>query len=234
MERLDKVLAGTGRWSRADVKKMCRAGRVTVSGEVIKTPETKVGAEAVIAVDGEKIISEKIVWIMLHKPAGVVSATEDEKEKTVLSLLPEQYSRMGVFPVGRLDKDTEGLLLLTNDGETAHYLLSPKRHVEKVYYVETEGEQDAEDVETLRKGITLLDGTVCLPAELRLLGGYRSEITLREGKYHQVKRMMAARGKPVRYLKRIAFGPLALDEGLQKGEWRFLTEEERAKLNSAW
>jgi 16S rRNA pseudouridine516 synthase len=141
---------------------------------------------------------------------------------------------MGVFPVGRLDKDTEGLLLMTNDGETSHYLLSPKRHVDKVYYVETEGEPDMDDVEALRQGITLLDGTVCLPAELRLLGGCRSEITLREGKYHQVKRMMAARGKPVRYLKRISFGPLVLDEDLKKGEWRFLTEEEREKLSSAW
>jgi len=187
-----------------------------------------------IKVDGEIILAENVVWIMLHKPDGVVSATEDAREETVLSLIPEYYCKMGVFPVGRLDKDTEGLLLLTNDGESAHYLLSPQRHVDKVYYVETIGELDETDVFALGQGITLADGTECLPARLRLLGGCKAEITLREGKYHQVKRMMAARGKPVTYLKRIAFGPLALDGNLKKGEWRLLSEEEREQLTSAW
>lgn len=232
MERLDKVLANTGRWSRKEVRDLCRAGRVTVDGQVIRKSETKVAEDATMAVDGTPVMTETTVWIMLHKPDGVVSATEDARETTVLSLLPEHYQRMGLFPVGRLDKDTEGLLLLTNDGDLAHRLLSPKKHVDKVYYVETDGVLDEEDVDAFRQGMTLGDGTVCLPAELRPLGGNRGEVTLREGKYHQVKRMLAARGKPVRYLKRISFGPLPLDEALSKGEWRALTPEERALLEN--
>ena len=234
MERLDKVLANTGRWSRKEVKELCRAGRVSVNGEVVKKAELKIAEDAHLTVDGEQVTSETTVWIMLHKPAGVVSATEDAREETVFSLLPEHYQRMGLFPVGRLDKDTEGLLLLTNDGDLAHRLLSPKKHVDKVYYVEVDGILDEEDAAAFRSGMTLGDGTVCLPAELRSLGGNRGEVTLREGKYHQVKRMLAARGKPVRYLKRISFGPLTLDGALKKGEWRPLSMEERSHLETGW
>lgn len=226
MERLDKLLAGTGRWSRKEVKELCRAGRVTVDGAVVKKPESKVAPESVLAVDGTEIAQESEVWIMLHKPAGVVSATEDAREATVLSLLPERYQRMGLFPVGRLDKDTEGLLLLTNDGVLAHDLLSPRKHVDKVYYVEVDGILDEKDGQAFEKGIILADGTECLPASLRILEGNRGEVTLREGKYHQVKRMLASRGKPVTYLKRIAFGPLKLDEELPKGAWKTLSNEE--------
>ena len=232
MERLDKVLANTGRWSRKEVKELCRAGRVTVNGETAKKPELKVAEDALLAVDGVPLEIETTVWIMLHKPAGVVSATEDAREETVFSLLPEHYRRMGLFPVGRLDKDTEGLLLLTNDGDLAHRLLSPKKHVDKVYYVEVDGVLNEEDAAAFRAGMTLGDGTVCLPAQLKPLGENRGEVTLREGKYHQVKRMLAARGKPVRYLKRISFGPLTLDEKLQKGDWRPLSVKERSRLET--
>ena len=232
MERLDKVLANTGRWSRKEVKNLCRAGRVSVNGEVVRKPETKVAEDGGLTVDGVPVMTGSTVWLMLHKPAGVVSATEDEREETVFSLLPEHYRRMGLFPVGRLDKDTEGLLLLTNDGDLAHRLLSPKKHVDKVYYAEVDGVPDEEDTAAFRAGMTLGDGTVCLPAELRPLGGNRAEVVLREGKYHQVKRMLAARGKPVRYLKRVAFGPLTLDEKLEKGSWRPLTVEERCQLET--
>ena len=171
------------------------------------------------------------VYLMLHKPGGVVSATEDSREKTVLSLLPEQYRRLGLFPVGRLDKDTEGLLLLTNDGPLAHRLLAPKSHVDKVYYAQVDGVLDAGDCKAFRQGITLADGYTCLPARLEVIeDGRAAQITVQEGKYHQVKRMMAARGKPVTYLKRVRFGPLTLDPELEKGCWRALTEEEKKLL----
>ena len=230
MERLDKRLAGTGRWSRREVRDLCRAGRVRVDGTVVRRPEEKVEETSQITVDGQPVELERQVWIMLHKPAGLVSATEDPREPTVLSLLPERCQRQGLFPVGRLDKDTEGLLLLTNDGALAHALLSPRRHVDKVYYVEVDGCLDEADEQAFREGMTLRDGLRCQPASLRRLGPDRGEVTLREGKYHQVKRMLAARGKPVRYLKRIAFGPLVLDSSLEKGAWRALTEEEKAAL----
>lgn len=230
MERLDKRLAGTGRWSRREVRDLCRAGRVRVDGTVVRRPEEKVEETSQITVDGQPVELERQVWIMLHKPAGLVSATEDPREPTVLSLLPERFQRQGLFPVGRLDKDTEGLLLLTNDGALAHALLSPRRHVDKVYYVEVDGCLDEADEQAFREGMTLRDGLRCQPASLRRLGPDRGEVTLREGKYHQVKRMLAARGKPVRYLKRIAFGPLVLDSSLEKGAWRALTEEEKAAL----
>lgn len=230
MERIDKLLAATGRWSRREVRDLCRAGRVTVDGTAVSSGQSKIPEDAVLAVDGAAVDTDPVVWLMLHKPAGLLSATEDPCQPTVLSLLPERYRRMGLFPVGRLDKDTEGLLLLTNDGGLAHRLLSPKYHVDKVYYVETAGEPDAGDVSALAGGLVLADGLKCLPARLVLLGGNRGELTLREGKYHQVKRMLAARGKPVTYLKRIRFGPLALDDGLERGQWRPLTAGERAAL----
>lgn len=226
MERLDKLLASTGRWSRREVKELCRAGRVKVDGAVTKKSEIKVEEDAVLTVDGETVQQESEVWIMLHKPSGVVSATEDAREQTVLSLLPERYQRMGLFPVGRLDKDTEGLLLLTNNGAAAHELLSPRKHVNKVYYVEVDGVLNESDVQAFADGITLGDGTKCLPAQLRIFNENRGEVTLQEGKYHQVKRMLASRGKPVRYLKRVEFGGLKLDETLPRGSWRYLSVDE--------
>lgn len=230
MERIDKLLSATGRWSRREAKQLCRQGRVTLDGVPAASAEEKVPGGAVLAVDGQPVEREGAVWLLLHKPAGVLSATEDQRQPTVLSLVPERYRRQNLFPVGRLDKDTEGLLLLTNDGGLAHALLSPKRHVNKVYYVEVEGELDEGDVEAFAAGITLADGERCLPALLRPQGANRGEITLREGKYHQIKRMLGQRGKPVVYLKRVAFGPLTLENGPEKGCWRPLTEPERAAL----
>lgn len=227
MERLDKRLSATGKWSRKEARDLIRAGRVTVDGTAVRQPETKVGESALIQVDGSPIDGAGPVYLMLHKPAGLVSATEDVREKTVLSLLPEHYQRLGLFPAGRLDKDTEGLLLLTNDGPLAHRLLAPKSHVDKTYYVEVNGLLDAGDAAAVEEGVTLADGYTCRPGKLELLnGGTGAYITLHEGKYHQIKRMMAARGKPVTYLKRIRFGSLTLDETLAKGTWRELTEEE--------
>lgn len=231
MERLDKLLAGTGRWSRKEVKELVRTGRVTVDGQTAARPEEKYAPEAVITVDRERVICGGLYYLMLHKPTGVVSATEDPRQKTVLDLLPEHLRRVGLFPAGRLDKDTEGLLLLTNDGILAHELLSPKKHVDKTYFVRVDGALDQEDVAAFAAGMTLEDGDTCLSAGLELLERPdEALVTLREGKYHQIKRMLAARGKPVRYLKRLTMGPLRLDETLEKGQWRELTAQERRAL----
>lgn len=231
MERLDKILANTGRWSRKEARELVRAGRVTVNGTTIRSPEEKWDSTAEFAVDGVSISGERMVYLMLHKPAGLVSATEDPKQPTVLELLPDHLKRVGLFPAGRLDKDTEGLLLLTNDGVLAHRLLAPRRHVDKTYFVQVEGQLDETDVEAFSAGMTLGDGLVCMPAGLEVLGQPDTAIvTLREGKYHQIKRMLASRGKPVRYLKRLTMGPLKLDPALKRGEWRPLTEEEMAAL----
>ena len=226
-ERLDKRLANTGKWSRKEARELIRAGRAAVDGAVCRAPEARVEETAPVTVDGTPIGSQGPVYLMLNKPAGVVSPTDEPGAVTVLDLLGEDYQGMGLFPAGRLDKDTEGLLLLTNDGPLAHRLLSPRHHVDKVYYLEVDGVLDGGDVEAVRTGITLADGYTCLPGELEPLPGGRSaRITIHEGKYHQVKRMLAARGKPVTYLRREAFGPLVLDQNLSKGGWRALTEEE--------
>ena len=232
LERLDKILSGTGRWSRREVKDLVMAGRVTAGGAVVARPEDKFDREAVeLRVDGEAVDGERYCYLMLHKPGGVLSATEDPKQPTVLDLLPPHLRRVGLFPVGRLDKDTEGLLLLTNDGPLGHRLLAPKKHVDKVYFVRVDGKLDQEDSAAFRAGMTLGDGLQCLPAELEVLESPDTGlVTLREGKYHQVKRMLAARGKPVLYLKRLSMGPIALDQDLAPGAWRPLTEAEREVL----
>lgn len=231
MERLDKRLAGTGNWSRKEARELAKAGRVTVNGQVVRQSDTKVEDSDLIAVDAAPIEAAGPVYFMLHKPAGLVSATEDAREQTVLSLLPERYQKLGLFPAGRLDKDTEGLLLMTNDGALAHRLLAPKSHVDKVYYVEVDGLLDQEDRAAVERGMTLADGYTCLPGCLEPgESGRCALITIHEGKYHQIKRMMAARGKPVTYLKRLKFGPLELDEKLPKGGWRALTEAEISAL----
>lgn len=231
MERLDKLLAATGRWSRKEAKALIKAGRVQVAGERPAGPEDKVEPGTLVTVDGRPISTETYVYVMLNKPAGVISSTEDPREETVLSLLPNQLRRLGLFPVGRLDKDTEGLLLLTNDGPLAHQLLAPNRHVDKVYYTEVDGQLDEADREAFQEGLALADGTVCRPAALEILADpSQALVTLREGKYHQVKRMLAARGKPVVYLKRLSMGPLTLDPSLPTGRWRMLSQEERAAL----
>ena len=234
MERLDKVLAGTGRWSRREVKELVRQGQVRVDGQTARTAEEKVDPEAAaITVGGQPVETERFTYVMLHKPAGVLSATEDSRQQTVLDLLPPELRRRGLSPVGRLDKDTEGLLLLTNDGALTHRLLSPKNHVDKVYYARTEGTPTAEDAARFAQGLTLPDGLRCLPAELKICGEGEVHLTLREGKFHQAKRMLAACGTPVVYLKRLSMGPLTLENTLPAGNFRHLTEAEIDALRRA-
>ncbi len=229
VERLDKILSGAG-LGRREAREAVRQGRVAVDGRVVTAPESKWPEDANLTLDGAPVAGGHI-YIMLHKPAGVVSATRDGRERTVLDLLPPQLARRGLFPVGRLDKDVTGLVLLTDDGELAHRLLSPRRHVDKVYEVGVAGTLTAEDVAALAKGLTLADGTVCLPAKLVLTDDPSvGLLTLHEGKYHQVKRMMAALGKPVERLHRTSMGPLVLDGTLAPGRWRLLTQDERATL----
>ena len=231
MERLDKLLAGTGKWSRREVKALVRQGLVRVDGRLAASAEDKLDpAAAIITVAGETISLCRFTYVMLHKPASVLTATEDRKQPTVLDLLPPELRRIGLAPVGRLDKDTEGLLLLTNDGELAHRLLSPKYHVEKRYFARVDGELSAADAEAFARGMTLGDGLECLPAGLEVLPDRVCIVTLREGKFHQVKRMLAARGAPVLYLKRLSMGPLTLDDSLAAGAYRLLRAEEISAL----
>ena len=231
MERLDKLLAGTGKWSRREVKALVRQGLVRVDGRLAASAEDKLDpAATVITVAGETISLCRFTYVLLHKPAGVLTATEDRKQPTVLDLLPPELRRIGLAPVGRLDKDTEGLLLLTNDGELAHRLLSPKYHVEKRYLARVDGELSAADAEAFARGMTLGDGLECLPAGLEVLPDRVCIVTLREGKFHQVKRMLAARGAPVLYLKRLSMGPLTLDDSLAAGAYRLLRAEEISAL----
>lgn len=236
MERLDKVLAATGRWSRREVKQLVRQGQVRVNGAAATSAEEKVEPEtAVITVGGEPVRLQKYTYVMLHKPAGVLTATEDSQQRTVLDLLPPELRKRGLSPVGRLDKDTEGLLLLTDDGQTAHRLLSPKYHVDKVYFARVEGQVDGEDCRAFEQGMTLGDGTVCRPAGLEPLPAeHGCLVTLREGRFHQVKRMLAARGKPVVYLKRLSMGKLPLDPALDPGQFRLLTQAELAMLTDSF
>lgn len=232
MERLDKIISATGKKSRREVREMVRQGRVLVDGKPAPAADMKVDPQtAVILLDGEPLGYEKFTYVMLHKPAGVLTATEDRRQETVLDLLPPELRRRALSPVGRLDKDTEGLLLLTNDGQLAHRLLSPKSHVDKVYYARVDGALEPGDIAAFAAGMTLGDGLECLPAGLEILSPTEALVTLREGKFHQVKRMLAARGKPVLYLKRLSMGRLRLDPALAPGAWRMLTEEERSAPN---
>lgn len=232
MERLDKLLAATGRWSRREAKLLIKEGRVLVDGSPAPNGELKVDtAASSIAVDGEALSTETFTYVMLHKPAGILSATEDPRQETVLDLLPTELQKRGLFPVGRLDKDTEGLLLLTNDGALAHRLLAPKSHVDKVYYAELSEPLGEAAVRAFAEGVTLADGYECMPAGLQLLeDGRKVLVTLHEGKFHQIKRMIAGMGSAVCYLKRLSMGPLTLDKDLEKGCFRYLTEEEVAKI----
>ena len=222
MERLDKLLASTGRWSRREAKQLIKEGRVLVDGSPARSGEDKADPDgAAILVDGAPLALRRHTYVMLHKPAGVLSATEDPRQETVLDLLPPELRRLGLFPVGRLDKDTEGLLLLTDDGELAHRLLSPKNHVDKVYRARLDRPLGPADQAAFAQGITLADGLRCMPAELELIGdGTEVLVTLHEGKFHQIKRMTASRGAAVCWLKRLSMGPLQLDPVLKKGEYR--------------
>lgn len=231
MERLDKVLAGTGRWSRREVKLLVRQGLVRLNGAAAVSAEEKCDPEtAVITVNGETVVLRRFTYVLLHKPGGVLTATEDRRQETVMELLPQELRRVGLAPVGRLDKDTEGLLLLTNDGELTHRLLSPKYHVDKRYFARVDGHLTAAHAEAFAKGMTLGDGLKCLPARLEILPDNGCIVTVREGKFHQVKRMLVSCGAPVVYLKRLSMGPLVLGDELGRGEHRMLREEEVAAL----
>jgi 16S rRNA pseudouridine516 synthase len=231
MERLDKFLCDSGVGTRSQVKVIIKAGRVTVDGIPARDGSAKIDPQKQkVCLDGEILGGKRIVVLMLNKPAGYITATEDPKEPTVMELLPEAYRYLDLKPVGRLDKATEGLLLFTNDGDLLHRLISPKKEIPKVYYARHEGVATEEDVAAFRAGMTLRDETVCLPAELEPLGPGESLITVCEGKYHQVRRMMAARGMHVNYLERRQEGPLTLGD-LPRGEVRELSQEEIASLN---
>lgn len=230
MMRLDKYLCETGFGTRSQVKDLLKKGQVMVNSEVVKKPELKINETTdQILCQGKKASYQKNIYLMLHKPAGVVSATEDNREKTVLDLVRPEDRKNGLFPVGRLDKDTEGLLLLTDDGELAHRLLSPKKHVDKTYYAKIDGQVTEEHVKQFREGLDIGDEKKTLPAVLTiLLSGPVSEIevTIHEGRFHQIKRMFEAVGCKVTYLKRLSMGSLVLDETLPPEEYRPLTEAE--------
>ena len=230
--RLDKFLVTCAVGSRTEVKNLLKAGRVTVNGKKEKSAKLQINEERdEIRFDGQVLEYEEFVYYMMHKPQGVISATEDSKHRTVLDLLDDIAQTKEVFPVGRLDIDTHGLLLLTNDGQLAHALLSPKRHVDKTYLAHVEGIMTQEDVETFVKGIPLKDFT-CQPAKLEIVSvdSVKNQslvrVTIAEGKFHQVKRMVAYCGKEVLDLQRLTMGTLVLDENLEQGEWRRLTKEE--------
>lgn len=233
MMRLDKYLADMGIGTRTEIKKYVRQGKVKIDGEVVKSPEIKVNPDVqTVSYLDQSVSYEKFEYYMLNKPAGVVSATTDEKDKTVIDLITAK-KRKDLFPVGRLDKDTEGLLLITNDGELAHRLLAPKKHVDKVYYAKVKGIVTEEDVKAFKEGVSLGQGEMARPAALEILVSDEiSEIrlTIQEGKFHQVKRMFISVGKEVVYLKRLSMGSLVLDEKLPLGAYRPLTNKELEQL----
>ena len=232
--RLDKFISTTTTLSRAEAKKIIKKG-ILINDILIKSPDYKVDEfNDQVIVNGNRLVYQKYVYIMMNKPKDTVSATEDAIERTVVDILRDEDRIHKVFPVGRLDKDTEGLMLLTNDGELAHKLISPKKDVEKKYYVEVSGELKNEHLEIVKEGVTLEDGYRCKPARLEILdgseGNSKANIFITEGKFHQVKRMMKSLGATVTYLKRLSIGSLKLDENLKLGEYRYLTDDELNKL----
>ena len=230
MERLDKFLCDSGAGTRSQVKVILKSGRVRVDGVCQKDGSKKIDPEKqTVTLDGEVLGGMRRVVLMLNKPEGFVTATEDKNDRTVMELIPEEYRHLDVKPVGRLDKATEGLLLFTNDGDLLHRLISPKKEVPKVYYARHEGRAAEEDVKAFTEGLTLRDGLHCLPAKLEPLGDGESLITVCEGKYHQVRRMMASRGMTVTYLERRQEGNLTLGD-LARGQTRELSEAEISAL----
>ena len=236
--RLDKYLADMQLGTRSQVKEYIRKGRIRINGEVIKSPDTKIDTQAMeVSFDGNLISYVEMEYYMLHKPAGVLSATMDKKAETVVDLIKEK-NRKDLFPVGRLDKDTEGLLLITNDGALAHELLSPKKHVDKLYFATVLGTMTQHEVKAFQDGLQIHEDFKALPAKLLIDQTYTSEgnaysdvyVTIQEGKFHQIKKMFEAVGSEVTYLKRLSMGPLQLDEHLQIGDYRKLTEDELSAL----
>ena len=232
MERLDKFLCDSGAGTRSQVKLILKAGRVTVDGKVERDNSRKIDSEKqVVCLDGERLGGWQRLVVMLNKPAGFVTATEDPADRTVMELLPAELKNKELKPVGRLDKATEGLLLFTNDGDLLHKLISPKNEIPKIYYARHEGQAGEADIAAFAEGLVLRDGTECLPAKLEPLGPGESLITVCEGKYHQVRRMMATRGMPVDYLERREEGMLTLGD-LPRGQVRLLAEDEIAALDN--
>ena len=231
--RIDRILSASGAASRSEAASLIRRGAVTADGRAVSSPSEKFDPEAsVILVNGEPVDYRKHRYIMMNKPAGYVSAVTDKKETPVTDLLEPRLRKLKLFPAGRLDKETEGFLLLTDDGDFAHRLTSPKSGVEKIYYAEVDGALDASDAEAFAAGAVLRDGTVCLPARLDILAPDAAFVAVREGKYHQVRRMLASRGKPVTYLKRVSIGAVALDPTLAPGAYRELSDGELDALFS--
>lgn len=233
--RLDKLLSNMGYGSRKEMKKLLKFGLVTVNGQVIKDGKVQVDPnQDKVLCQGDEVEYKEYVYFMMNKPKGVLSATEDARDKTVLDLLQGKDQGFSPFPVGRLDKDTEGLLILTNDGKLAHELLSPKKHVPKTYYADIDGVVTEEDQIAFKKGVSLDDGYVTLPAKLKIVESAsqsKIELTIFEGKFHQVKRMFLSQGKKVLYLKRLSMGKVSLDPRLKLGEYRQLTEDELEHLH---
>jgi 16S rRNA pseudouridine516 synthase len=230
--RLDKYLSEMGAGTRSELKKAVRAGRVTVNGVKVKDAAMHVEKDDVICMDGERVAYEQFVYYLMNKPAGVISATEDTRDRTVLDLLDGQQ-RKGLFPVGRLDRDTEGLLLITNDGPLAHALLSPSRHVEKEYFVRLRGPIGTQYADRLKAGIVISGGYRCMPADMKQLSDDTCTVILREGKFHEIKRMFEALGNQVEYLQRLRMKNLVLDESLEPGDYRPLSEEEIEDLRES-
>jgi len=229
--RLDKLISDSGRYSRSEANSLIRGGRVSVGGKIITSNSEKIDPNTQeVKVDNKPLIYKEFIYIMMNKPQGYVSSTEDKNDKTVIELLDERYQNLGLFPAGRLDKDTEGFLLLTNDGDYAHNITSPNKNVSKRYYAQIDGDITDEDIRLFSRGLSLADGTLCRPSVLERAsdGVY---LTLSEGKYHQVKRMLAAIGKPVKYLKRLSIGGLVLDESLKPGDYREIDEDLRNKMH---
>ena len=228
--RVDKILSNLGYGTRSEIKKDCKNGMVSVNGKVVSNPGLQVDPEAdEILYNGERVNYREFIYLMMNKPDGYISATFDRHDPIVLDLIDGEYMVFEPFPVGRLDKDTEGLLVLTNDGQLAHRVLSPKKHVPKKYFAKVDGKVTEEDIEAFKNGVTLDDGYETMPAELEILKSDEMseiELTIHEGKFHQVKRMFESVGKKVVYLKRLSMGGLVLDESLELGEYRELTDEE--------
>ena len=237
MERLDKILASQGTLSRRDVKEIIKKGRVTLNGIVVRDSAVKVDLNTdTVAIDGEQISLKKHIYIMMNKPQGVISASDSESDETVVDLVPDELFRKGLFPAGRLDKDTTGFVLITDDGDFAHKILSPKNHIFKTYLARLQHELTVSDIETLEKGITLADGTILKEAKVEIVENSETpliKIMICEGKYHQVKRMFAATGNKVIKLHRSKMGELELDSNLKPGECREITPEELIKVQKS-
>ncbi|MGH4051999.1 MAG: pseudouridine synthase [Clostridium sp.] len=235
MERIDKILSNLGHGTRKEVKAILKKGKVEIDGVIISDNAMKIDPDkAIIKVSGEEINYRKYIYLIMNKPAGVVSATVDKHDETVIDLIDDEYRAFDPFPIGRLDRDTVGLILITNDGELNHKLIAPKNHVDKVYYAEINKFVEQSDVDAFKKGVVIDDGYKCMPSVLEILNaddnGAEVMVTIQEGKFHQVKRMFESVEKKVVFLKRVSFGPLKLEDNLEEGKCRELSEKEISLL----